>query len=698
MRAFTADKIRNIGLVGHGGVGKTSLAEVLLFSMGVTNRIGKVDEGSTVSDYHQDEVERKISISTSLMQGDWNDWKINMLDTPGYSDFMGETKGSLRVTDLAVVVLNGVEGVEVGTEQVVEFADEYGIPRLMVINRLDNEHSDFDKALSSVQERYGNGVIACSFPVNQGEGFNKVVDLIKMKLVSFEAGSSGKYSLSEIPDELRAKAEDLRKKIVESAAESDDALLELYLDTGALTDEQLLEGLRKGILNRTLIPVLCGSAEKNYGTHQLLDFVGSFGPSPADFEKVSGVKPGTDASVERKVSEAELFSGLVFKTVSEAHVGELSLLKVFSGILNPGTEVYNSSQQRSEKIGQIYQLNGKDRKEVGNLRAGDIGALVKLKNTSTGNTLCDKKDPIVLNPIRFPEPVISVAVTPKSRGDEEKISNGLHVLHDEDPSFSVVNDPELHQMVISGQGELHLTVIIKRLKERFGVEVTESRPKIPYRETITANADEKYRHKKQTGGAGQFAEVWMRVEPQSRGEGYAFENKVSGGAISSVFIPSVEKGVKQVLESGPVAGYRVVDVKAIVYDGKEHPVDSKDIAFQVAGREVFKACVLNAKPILLEPIYDLEVKVPEECMGDVMGDLSSRRGKIMGMDSKGHFQIIKAKVPLAELDRYATTLRSLTSGRGLHSRVFSHYEPLPKDQELKVVEQSKKEKEKEAEK
>ena len=698
MKDYMVDKIRNIGLVGHGGVGKTSLAEAMLFSMGVTGRIGSIDEGSTVSDYHPDEIERKISISTSLLHGEWNDWKINILDTPGYSDFMGDTKGTLSVTDLAVVVLNGVEGLEVGTEQVIEFADEYEIPRLFFINRLDNEHADFDKALPSAQERYGNGVVAFQFPVNQGEGFNKIVDLIKMKLVSYESGNSGKYTLSDIPDEFMAKAEDLRNKIVESAAESDDNLLESFFDAGTLTDDQLRQGLRKGILKQGIIPVLCGSAEKNYGTRPLLDFIGDFGPSSADFEKVVGVKPGTEEALDRKILTDESFSSLVFKTISEAHVGELSLVKVFSGILSSGDEVLNSTHQISEKIGQIYLLNGKDRKEVGNLKAGDIGALVKLKKTSTGNTLCDKRSPIQLKPIRFPEPVLNVAISPKSRGDEEKISNGLHILHDEDPSFTVVMDPELHQTIVSGQGELHLTVIIKRLKERFGVEVEETRPKIPYRETITSDSDDKYRHKKQTGGAGQFAEVWMRIEPTPRGEGFEFVNKVTGGAISSVYIPSVEKGVKQVLTSGPLAGYKVVDVKAIVYDGKEHPVDSKDIAFQVAGREVFKLCVLKAKPMLLEPIYDVEIKIPEEYMGDVMGDLSSRRGKIMGMDTKGHFQIIKAKVPLAELDRYATKLRSLTSGRGIHLRAFSHYEPIPKEFEAKVIEESKAEKEKEAEK
>jgi len=698
VKDFTIDKIRNVGLVGHGSVGKTSLAEAMLFAMGEVNRIGKVDDGSTVSDYHPDEIERKISISTSLLHGVWNDYRMHILDTPGYSDFIGDTKGALRVVDIVVAVLSAVEGVEVGTEQVLEFAEEYGPARLFFINRMDSEHADFDKALATAQERYGTGVVAFQFPVNQGEGFNKIIDVLKLKLLTFETNGSGKVSITDIPEEHKAKAESMREKIMESAAESDDELLEIYFDQGELSEEQFQKGLRKGIIQKTMMPVLCGSADKNIGVKSLLDFISEYEPSPADFEKVTGKALNSDKTDERKIQVDESLSALVFKTLSEAHVGELSLVRVYSGALESGIDVMNSSQDSSEKIGQMYLLNGKNRKEIDKLKAGDIGALVKLKNTSTGNTLCDKKNPVVLDGIEFPAPVISVAVTPKSRGDEEKISSGLHILHDEDPSFIINIDPELHQTILSGQGELHLKVIIKRLKEKFGVEVEEERPKVPYRETITGKADEKYRHKKQTGGAGQFAEVWMRIEPQPRGEGFAFENKVVGGSISSVFIPSVEKGVKQVLQTGPVAGYRVVDVKAIVYDGKEHPVDSKDIAFQVAGREVFKQAVLNARPILLEPIYDIEVKVPEDHMGDVMGDLSSKRGKIMGMDSKGHFQVVKAKVPLAELDRYATTLRSITSGRGIFSRAFSHYEPVPKELEAKVIEEAKAGKEKEEEK
>lgn len=689
---YSPDKIRNIALIGHGGVGKTSLAEALLYTLGETTRLGTIDEGNTVSDYHKDEIERKISISTTLMHGEWKDNKINILDTPGYSDFIGDTKGCLRVTDLAVTVLDGKEGVEVGTEQVIEFANEYDTPRIFFVNRLDNEHANFEKALESARERYGPGVVAFQFPVNQGEGYNKIVDILKMKLLTY-SDEKGKPAISELPDDLKEKASGFRDQIIEAVAESDDELLEIFFEAGTLNEEQLQKGLRKAIFTKTMIPLLAGSAVKNYGTHELLDLIASYGPSPADFQEEEGFKPGSEDKAVRRVSAEEPFSALVFKTISEAHIGELSLVRVFSGVMKSGDDIYNTSKQENEKVGSIYVINGKKRKDCDALSAGDIGALVKLKHTSTGDTLCSKRDPIVWKKIEFPNPVISVAISPKSRGDEEKISTGLHVLHAEDPSFIVVMDPELKQTIISGQGELHLQVVIEALKERFGVEVEEKRPKIPYRETITDKADDKYRHKKQTGGAGQFAEVWMRIEPNKTGEGYTFANEVKGGSISGVFIPAIEKGIKEVLAEGPVAGYKVVDVHAVVYDGKEHPVDSKEIAFQSAGREVFKSCVLKAKPILLEPIYDIEVKVPEEHMGDVMGDLSSRRGKIAGMESSGRFQVVKAKVPLAELDRYATTLRSITSGRGIFSRSFSHYERVPRDQEQKVIEQSKAEKE-----
>ncbi|MDZ7370012.1 MAG: elongation factor G [candidate division KSB1 bacterium] len=688
MKDYAASEIRNIGLASHQSIGKTTLSEAMLFSAGVTTRFGSVDDGTTASDYRSDEIERKISISASLLQFEWKKNKINLIDMPGYADFIGEVRCGLRVADLAVVLVNAVNGVEVGTDAAVEILQEYGVPRLFFVNLLDREHAKFDEALTSLKEAYGNNVVAVHYPVNQGDGFNAVIDVLRKKKLTFAADKSGKYKEEDVPAELASRIEELHTALIEKIAESDDAVLEKYFEAGELSEQDIAVGLRAGIVKQTLFPVLCGSAIRNMGVQPLLDFICEYGPSPVDRSPYKA-KDEADNDVEIICAENEEMSAFVFKTMSEAHIGELSLIRVYSGTIKPGDEVANTTRKSAEKIGQIYSLLGKNRKEIAAVKAGDIGALVKLKDTHTGDTLASKKRPVKFPQITFAEPVVQVAVVPKSKGDEDKISNGLHILNEIDPSFTVVVDPELHQTVVSGQGELHLTVLIQRLKERFGVDVEQKKPKIPYRETITAKADEKYRHKKQSGGAGQFAEVWMRIEPLPRGGGFEFTSEVVGGAISSTFIPSIEKGVKQVLEEGVMAGYKIVDVKAVVYDGKEHPVDSKDIAFQIAGREVFKMAVQNAKPILLEPIYEVTVKCPEENMGDIMGDLSSRRGKILSTDSQGKFQLVKAHVPLAELHNYATTLRSLTSGRAAYTRKFSHYSPVPKELEAKIIAESK---------
>ncbi len=688
MKEYGPADIRNIGLVSHQSLGKTTLSEAMLFSAGVTNRFGSVDEGTTVSDYRSDEIERKISISASLLQFEWKKNKINLIDMPGYPDFIGEVRCGLRVVDLAVVLINAVNGVEVGTEMAVEILQEYGVPHLFFVNLLDREHAKFDEALASLKESYGNGVVAVHLPVNQGEGFNAVIDVLRKKKLTFAGDKSGKYKEEDVPAELKERVEQLHTELIEKIAESDDAVLEKYFESGELSEEDIVLGLRAGMVKRTLFPVLAGAAVRNMGVQPLLDFICEYGPSPLSRAPYTAEdEAGREVTIQ--CDEAAEMSAFVFKTMAEAHVGELSLIRVYSGAVKPGEEVMNASRKAIEKIGQIYTLLGKNRKEVATVKAGDIGALVKLKDTHTGDTLASKKFPVKFPPITFAEPVVQVAVSPKSKGDEDKISNGLHILNEIDPSFTVTIDPELHQTVVSGQGELHLTVLIQRLKERFGVDVDQKKPKIPYRETITAKADEKYRHKKQSGGAGQFAEVWMRIEPLQRGGGFEFASEVVGGAISSSFIPSIEKGVRQVLEEGVVAGYRIVDIKAVVYDGKEHPVDSKDIAFQIAGREVFKMAVQNAKPILLEPIYEVTVKCPEENMGDIMGDLSGRRGKIMSTEAQGRFHLVKAQVPLAELHNYATTLRSLTAGRAMYTRRFSHYSPLPKELEAKVIAESK---------
>lgn len=688
MKEYTVDKIRNVGLVSHGGVGKTSLAEAILFSGGETNRLGKVDDGTTISDYSVDEVERKISISTSMLHLTWKNHKVNVLDTPGYSDFVGEVISAYQVCDAAIVLLNGVAGIEVGTETVVRLAEGKNLPRVFFVNRLDKENADFNKLLEMAKARFGNAVVALQFPTNEGEAFDGIIDLVKMKLLKFEKNNSGKFTENPIPDNFADRAAELRNALMETISENDEELLNIFCETGELTDEQLKTGLRNELVKGNIYPVMCGAATANIGVHQLLDLIVTACPSPMDRPKIEGVKPGTSEKITRDIKADAPTSALVFKTVSEPHVGELSFFRVFSGTVRTGSEMLNATKDATEKIGQIYFMNGKNRKEIGQVEVGDIGAIVKLKGTSTGDTLCDKAQPILLPEIKFPEPVIRVAVIPKAKGDEEKISTGLNTIQDEDPTFKVVIDPELKQTIIHGQGEMHLDIIIKRLKDKYGVEVDVVEPKIPYRETIKGKAEGAHKYKKQSGGRGQYGDVSLRVEPLARGEGYEFVDAIVGGVIPGKYVPAVEKGIKEALVGGVVAGYPVVDVKVTLYYGSYHTVDSSDMAFKIAGSMCFKKLFKEAKPILLEPIYDVEVNVPEEYMGDVMGDISSRRGKIQGMDAEGSFQIIKAKVPLAELHKYSTTLRSLTQGRGVHRRKFSHYEEVPKETADKVIAQA----------
>lgn len=694
MKEFSAGDIRNLALIGHATVGKTTLAEAMLFSAGAINRQGTVDDGSTTSDYNADEIERKISISSSLLSCEWKNCKLNILDTPGYSDFIGEVIATLRVSDCGIIVINSVSGVEVGTENAWKIATENGASSILFMNRMDKEHADFNKSLDSAQGRFGNNVIPVQLAVNPGEDFDTVIDLINMTLVKYETNGSGKFSTSDIPDELKAKSEDLHEKIVEMAAESDDELLEKFFEEGALSNEEIRKGLKAGIANQSIYPVLSGSAEKNIGVKHLLDFIAEYGIAPTDKPAEKAKKIGKEDEVERACKADAPLSMLVFKTVSEAHLGELSFFRVVSGRVSSGDEVMNTIRNVSEKIGQIYAMNGKDRKELGNLSAGDIGATVKLRDTHTGNTLSDKRDAVVLEGIKFPDPVIRIAVEPKAKGDEEKISTGLHTLHEQDPTFISSYDPELQQTIMSGQGELHLDIVVRRLKEKFGVDVNLVEPKIPYRETIKGKAEAQGKYKKQSGGRGQYGDTWIRIEPLQRGGGFEFVDAIVGGVIPSKFIPAVEKGIKEAMVEGVVAGYRVVDLKVTLYDGSYHNVDSSEMAFKIAGSMAFKKAFNQAKPVLLEPIYDVEVTVPEDFMGDVMGDVSSRRGKIQGMDSEGPFQIVKAKIPLAELYKYSTSLRSMTQGRGIHRRKFSHYEEVPHDITQKLVAAAEEEKSK----
>ena len=692
MNNYTPDKIRNIALVGHSGSGKTSLAEAMLFSVGVTNRLGSVDEGNTVSDFTDSEVSRKISISTSMLHCDWKSTKINILDAPGYADFIGDAKATLWAVDNAVTLVNAANGVEIGTDKAFGFAGEFNRSTLFFVNHMDKEFADFDSTLSGLQEHFGVGAVPFQLPVNSGDGFNQIVDVLQMKLFTYAADGSGKAEASDVPAELQDQVERIREQIIEGAAESEEELTEKYLEEDGLSDEDIARGLKIGIVNRTLFPVLCGAASKNIGTDLLMDFVVNQMPGPEEAVLPVVHKGGEDEGMQLTPTSDGPLAAVVFKTISET-VGDLSFLRVFLGTVKSGDDVHNASRKANERIGQIYSLNGQKRDEMDEIPAGDIGALIKLKDTHTGNTICNRNNALVVAPVEFPHPLIRVALQPKSRGDEDKISTGLHSIHEEDPSFLSRYDPELRQIIAEGQGELHLDVVFQKLRGKFGVEVNVVEPRIPYRETILGRAEGHHRHKKQTGGRGQFGEAYLRIEPKSRGEGFEFDDAVVGGSIPSKYIPAVEKGIVETLERGVLANYRVVDVKVTVYDGSFHPVDSSDMAFKMAGALGFQKAFLGARPILLEPIYQVRVVIPDEYMGDVMGDLNSRRGRIQGMDPEGNFQVIRAEVPLAELYKYSTSLRSMTQGTGDYTMEFSHYEQVPGDIAQKVIEASKEDQE-----
>ena len=687
MKQFVASDIRNFAIVGHGASGKTCLAEAMLKLGGEINRLGTIEDGSTTSDYHPGERSRQISIHSTPLHMEWMDKKFNMIDTPGYSDFIGEALGSLSVVDMAVITIHAVNGVEVCTETMWNHASKLGIPKMLVVNGLDREHTKFEKVLEQARKRFGNNVFPMQLPVNEGPGYNKNIDVLRSELISYKDDRSGQMTESELPEELKERVKDLHEELIEYVAESDDSLLEKFFEKGSLTEEEMREGIHHAIQNQTFIPLFCVSATSNIGVARVCDFISKYGSSPDDRKTITANdEQGNDVDVSLDGSETVL---QIFKTMSESHVGEFSLFRVYSGKVRTGKDYHNTNRNINERFGQMFILNGKNRTQVDQLSAGDIAGVVKLKDTHTSNTLCSGKH-VTLPALDLPSPNIHAAIEPSAKGDEEKLAVGLSTLHEEDPTFIYRVDSEVKQTIISGQGELHLTVTTERLKRRFGIDIALEEPKVPFRETIMGSGSAKYRHKKQSGGAGQFAEVWMRIEPKQRGEGIEFTHSLVGQNVDRVFVVSVEKGVKTACSDGILAGCKVVDVKVDFYDGKMHPVDSKDIAFQTAGKHAFREAFLGAQPCLLEPIMDIEVKVPEDFMGDIMGDISGKRGKIMGMDADGSFQVIKAQVPQAELYHYATTVRSLTGGRGIHSESFSHYEKMPKDIEKKVAQERQK--------
>jgi elongation factor G len=687
MKEFTSADIRNFAIVGHGASGKTMLCEAMLSCSGEINRMGSIEAKNTVSDYHHDEHERQISIHSSPLHLEWRNKKFNIIDTPGYLDFIGEAISSLAVVDMAVVLLHAVNGIEVGTEQVWSFASKNNIPKVLVVNGLDREHAIFNNILNQAKDHFGKNVFPMQLPVNAGPGFNQIIDVLRSELITYNTDGSGKYSESDLPVEWKSRVEELHQELIEYVAESDDTLLEKFFEQGNLSEEEMRSGIHDAIQNQSFIPLFCTSATINVGVTRLMEFVSKYGSSPVDRGTVLAKSLKSDEQISVNLDGDEPVVN-VFKTISEAHVGDLSFFRVYSGSVNAGMDILNTTRSKTERFGQMFLLNGKNRISVNHLNAGDIGAVVKLKDTHTSNTLCSQKFQVIMDTVLLPNSNIHIGIIPKAKGDEEKLAMGLSTLHEEDPTFVYHVDPELHQTVISGQGELHLQVSIQRLQRRFGIDIDTFKPRIPFRETIKGKAEAKYRHKKQSGGAGQFAEVWMRIEPKERGEGVEFVSSLVGQNVDRVFVPSVEKGVQSACVDGVLAGYRVVDLKVVFYDGKQHPVDSKDIAFQIAGKGAFKEAFNSAQPCLLEPIMDVEVRVPEDFMGDIMGDVSSRRGKIMGMDNEGSFQVIKAKIPQSELYHYSTAIRSLTGGRGIHSESFSHYEYLPQELQKRFVTES----------
>ncbi len=686
MKEYDASNIRNFALVGHGSAGKTILAESMLACSGAINRIGSVEQGSTVSDYHEDEQQRQISIHTTSMYAEWQSCKLNILDSPGYADFVGEALSALRVSDSVILTVHGAHGIELGTEQMWEKVQDLEMPAMAVVNVLDAEYVKFDEIVEELTERFGKRFFPLTLPVNPGPGFNQMVDVLARKLHRYDVEGIGKFESEDLPGDWQDRVEELHQQLMENVAESDDELLEKFFEEGELSDEEIRNGLKGALRQQTFIPVFAVASGVSVGVPQLMDFLSAYAPSPCDGAVVTATR-SDDQTLEIGLDDGSPLLS-IFKTVSEPHVGELSFFRLYSGMVETGMDLHNTSRNHSERVGQIFQMNGKDRSQVKAVQAGDLAAFVKLKGTHTCDTLSDPKTKLKLPGIDFPAPNLSGALKLKSKGEEEKMSIGLSTLHEEDPTFIYRPDPELHQTLIFGQGELHLQIITERLKNRFQVEVELVQPKIPYRETIRRKGDSKYRHKKQTGGAGQFAEVWMRLEPGPRDSGIDFNESLVGQNVDRVFVPSVDKGVQAASGEGVLAGYRVVDVKIDFYDGKQHPVDSKDVAFQIAGKNAFKQGILECDPCLLEPIYDLEIKVPEEHMGDVMGDISGRRGKIQGMDASGQYQIIRAQVPQRELYSYATILRSITGGRGWHQENFSHYEEMPRDLEQKVINES----------
>jgi elongation factor G len=697
MRVFESDSIRNICIVGHGAAGKTSLTSAMLFTSGAVNRLAKVDDGNTVTDWEDEEIERKISISSSLAHCEWNKKKINILDTPGYRPFIAETQLAFRAADAVVIVVDAVAGVEVQTEKVWEFCNEYNLPRIIVINKADRDNASSERSLASLEESFGRGATPIQIPLGIERDFSGVISVLDNKAYRYTRDGSGKFQEGEVPAEYQDEVTQKRDKLIEMVAESSDALMEKFFADGTLNQADMMEGLRASVMQKTLFPVLYTSATLNIGLSQVLDAVADLFPAPTMVGSAKGIDPKTKQAIERAISSKEPYAAYVFKTIADPFAGRINLIKLFSGVMRSDSTYNNQTKGKQEKFGPLQIPQGKTMLPVGEVYAGDFFAVSKLRETTTGDTLCDPAHPIVFQSVEIPEPSITFAIEPKSRGDEDKISNALARIVEEDPAIKYTRDPQTKQLLLSGSDQLHVEVTVSKLRKRYSVEVILKTPRVPYRETIRGKADVQGRHKKQTGGHGQFGDCWIKMEPLPRGAGFEFVNEIFGGSIPRNYIPAVEKGIVDSAARGFLAGHPVVDFRVTVYDGSYHPVDSSEMAFKIAANMAFKKAMEEAHPVLLEPIMNVEIFAPQEYAGALTGDLTSRRGRLQGMDMKRDIQIIKAQVPMAEMVTYSPILTSVTGGRGSYHMEFSHYDEVPAHIAQKVIEEANKDKKQEEE-
>ncbi len=683
MKVYESKDIRNVGVVGHGDSGKTTLTAGLLFTAGATNRLLRVDEGNTITDYDEEEIQRKITISTAIAVAEWKKTKLNFLDTPGYNIFINDARGSLVAADAAVVVVDGVAGVEVQTEKVWGFAEEFKLPRAIVVNKLDRERADFERALVSIQERFGRIAVPIQLPIGSERDFNGIIDLIRMVAFTYTPDGDGKGTEGEIPAAYAEAAQVAHEALVEMVAEGNDAYMEEFFEKGTLPVEHILDGMRTGVREMRIFPVMCASAYHNIGSDLIMNLIVEDMPNPTERGEITAFVNGTEA--HRKVAESDLPSAYVFKTTADPFAGRITFFRVDTGIVKNDVTLLNENKQVPERLAHLSSPNGKTLVPVTELHAGDIGAVAKLKDTLTGDTLAEKGLHITYPPVKFPEPSIAFAIEAKSRNDEDRMGNAVHRMLEEDQSLRFYRDPQTREFLLAGSGQQHVEIVVSRLKKRYGVDVTLKAPKIPYRETIRGHADAQGRHKKQTGGHGQFGDCWIKLDPLPRGSKFEFANEVFGGAIPRNFIPAVEKGIVDAAANGYLAGFPMVDFKVTVYDGSYHDVDSSELAFKLAARKAFKAAMLQAKPALLEPVMNAEIQAPVEYAGDLMGDLNGRRGRIAGMDTRGATQFIRAQVPMSEMLNYQSDLTAMTQGRASFTMEFDHYDYVPQLQADKII-------------